>query len=55
MIQDERHISNRVWVHVKNWGTEYGHYDYNKNFWVIRCRIVNLPILGWIEIPELEV
>ena len=55
MIQDERHISERVWINVKNWGTEDGHYDYNKNCWIIRCRIVNLPILGWIEIPKWEV
>ena len=54
MIKDERHISKRVWVDIRNWGTEYGHYDYNKNCWIVRCRIVNLPILGWIEIPEFE-
>lgn len=52
MIQDERRISERVWISVENWGTEDGHYDYNKNCWIIRCRIVNLPILGWCEIPE---
>ena len=55
MIQDERHISERVWINVENWGTEDGHYDYYKNCWIIRCRIVNLPILGWIEIPKWEV
>lgn len=54
MIQDERHISNRVWIDVENWGTEDGYYDYKKNCWIIRCRIVNLPILGWIEIPTFD-
>ena len=55
MIQDERHISEIVWINVENWGTEDGYYDYNKNCWIIRCRIVNLPILGWIEIPKWEI
>lgn len=54
MIQDERRISERVWISVENWGTEDGHYDYNKNCWIIRCRIVNLPILGWCEIPQFD-
>lgn len=55
MIQDERHVSEKVWINVENWGTEDGYYDYNKNCWIIRCRVVNLPILGWIEIPKWEV
>ena len=54
MIEDERKISNNVWIHVKNWGTEVGHYDYRKKAWIIRCRIVNLDVLGWIKIPEFE-
>lgn len=54
MIQDERHISDRVWINVENWGTEDGYYDYKKNCWIIRCRIVNLPILGWCEIPTFD-
>ena len=54
MVQDERHISDRVWIDVGNWGTEDGYYDYKKNCWIIRCRIVNLPILGWIEIPTFD-
>lgn len=55
MIQDERHISETVWINIENWGTEDGYYDYNKNCWIIRCRVVNLPILGWIEIPKWEI
>jgi hypothetical protein len=54
MIKDEREISNNVWIHVKNWGTEVGYYDYRKKAWIIRCRIVNLDVFGWIEIPTFE-
>ena len=54
MVQDERHISERVWINVENWGTEDGYYDYKRNCWIIRCRIVNLPILAWCEIPTFD-
>ena len=52
MIEDERKISQDVWIHIKNWGGEVGYYDYRKNFWVVRCRQVNLPVLSWCEIPK---
>lgn len=54
MIEDERKISQKVWLHVKNWGSEPGYYDYRKNAWIIRCREVNLPVLGWCEIPTFD-
>lgn len=52
MIEDERKISQDVWLHVKNWGSESGYYSYRKNVWMVRCREVNLPVLGWTEIPK---
>ena len=54
MIEDERKISQNVWLHVGNWGSETGYYNYNKNVWMIRCRKVDLPVLGWIEIPKFK-
>lgn len=54
MIKDERMISDSVWIHVKNWGTEVGHYDYRKKAWIVRCRIVNLDVLAWTDIPKFE-
>ena len=52
MIKDERMISDSVWIHIENWGTEVGYYDYRKNAWIVRCRIVNLNVLAWIDIPK---
>lgn len=50
MIQDERHISDSVYMSIENWGTEIGYYDYNYNCWVVRCRRVNLSVIAWTEI-----
>lgn len=52
MIEDERKISNMVWLHIHNWGTEEAYYDYRKCSWIVRCRIVNLDVIAWCEIPE---
>ncbi|MBR6401809.1 MAG: hypothetical protein IKS48_00330 [Eubacterium sp.] len=54
MIEDERKISQDVWLHIKDWGREVGYYDYHKNYWVVRCRQVNLPIIAWCEIPTFD-
>jgi len=54
MIEDERKISQDVWLHIKNWGREVGYYDYNKNFWVVKCRQVNLSVIAWCEIPQFK-
>ena len=54
MIKDERMISDLVWIHIKNWGTEVSHYDYRKNAWIVRCRVVNLDVLAWCEIPTFK-
>lgn len=52
MIEDERMISEPVWIHVENWGSEIGHFDYRKNVWIVRCRVVNLNVLAWVDIPN---
>ena len=54
MIKDERMISDLVWIHIKNWGTEVSYYDYRKNAWIVRCRVVNLDVLAWCEIPTFK-
>lgn len=54
MIKDERMISDSVWIHVENWGSEIGHFDYRKMAWIVRCRIVNLNVLAWTDIPKFE-
>lgn len=54
MIKDERMISDSVWIHVENWGSEIGHFDYRKMAWIVRCRIVNLNVLAWTNIPKFE-
>ena len=54
MIEDERKISQDVWLHIKDWGREVGYYDYRKNYWVVRCRQVNLPVIAWCEIPTFD-
>ena len=52
MMEDEREISNNVWIHITNWGTEVGHYDYRKKAWIVRCMLVNLDVIAWCDIPE---
>ena len=54
MIRDERKISNNVWLHIHNWGTEEGYYDYRKCSWIVRCRIVDLDVVAWYEIPQFK-
>lgn len=54
MIEDKRKISQDVWLHIKNWGREVGYYNYRKNYWVVRCRQVNLPVIAWCEIPTFD-
>lgn len=54
MIDDERKISQDVWLHIENWGREVGYYDYHRNYWVVRCRQVNLPIIAWCESPTFD-
>lgn len=54
MIEDERKISQDVWLHIKDWGREVGYYDYRKNYWVVRCRQVNLSVIAWCELPTLD-
>ena len=51
MIKDERKISDTVWLHIHNWGTEEAYYDYRKCSWIVRCRIVDLDVIAWCEIP----
>ena len=51
---DERMVSDSVWIYIENWGTEVGHYDYHKNAWIVRCRIVNLNVLAWVDIPTFK-
>lgn len=53
-VEDERQISDTVWIHIHNWGTEEGHYDYRKCNWIVRCRIVNLDVIAWCEIPQFK-
>ena len=40
MIEDERKISQDVWLHI--------------NYWVVRCRQGNLPVIAWCEIPTFD-
>ena len=54
MIEDERKISNTVWLHIHNWGTDEGYYDYIKCSWIVRCRIVDLNVIAWCEIPQFK-
>ena len=54
MINDERKISNNVWLHIHNWGTEEAYYDYRKCSWIVRCRIVDLDVIAWCEIPTFK-
>lgn len=51
MIQDERCVSDTVYMSIENWGTEIGYYDFTRKCWVVRCRVVNLPVIAWTEIP----
>lgn len=54
MINDERHLSDTVYISIKNFGTDFGYYDYNLNSWIVRCRTVESSfIMGWTDIPEL--
>lgn len=55
MIEDERMISDSVWIHVENWGGEVGHFDYRKNAWIVRCMVVNLNVFAWMDLPKFEV
>ena len=51
MIQDERCISDTVYMSIENWGTEIGHYDFTRKCWVVICCVVNLSVSAWTEIP----
>ena len=53
-VEDERQISDTVWIHIDNWGTEEGYYDYSLKSWIVRCRIVNLDVIAWCEIPQFK-
>ena len=51
-VEDERQISDTVWIHIDNWGTEEGYYDYSSKSWIVRCRVVNISVIAWCEIPQ---
>ena len=53
-VEDERQISDTVWIHIDNWGTEEGYYDYSLKSWIVRCRVVNIPVIAWCEIPQFK-
>ncbi len=35
MLDNEKKISHSVWIHIKNWGTDRGYYDYSRNVWIV--------------------
>ena len=54
-VEDEIQLySDTVWIHINNWGTEEGYYDYSLKSWIVRCRVVYFPVIAWCEIPTFK-
>ena len=53
-VEDGRQISDTVWLHIHNWGTEEAYYDYSLKSWIVRCRVVSIPVIAWCEIPQFK-
>lgn len=53
-VKDERQVSDIVWIHIDNWGTEEGYYDYSLKSWIVRWRVVNILVIAWCEIPTFD-